>query len=242
MERSEEKELKRLENRIGYVFKNKELLTEALTHSSYANELSQRNIPTRSNERLEFLGDSVLEIISSTYLFNEYPDVPEGELTRMRSEIICTAALSSYASEIELGEYLLLGNGEKKFGGKEKPTTLENAFEALLGAMYLDSDCSIEAARTFAVPFLAERAEHLDSAECDTRDYKSELQQIIQQTPGEKLAYEELSKTGPDNDPTFTVVAKLNSNVIGTGKGHSKKKAEQSAARDAIIKFFKKQN
>ncbi len=238
MERSKKKDPKCLENRIGYTFKNKALLTEALTHSSYANELSQRNIPTRSNERLEFLGDSVLEIISSTYLFNRYPDVPEGELTRLRSEAICTAALSSYASEIGLGDYLLLGNGERKSEGNKKPTTLENAFEALLGAMYLDSDYSIEPARALAVPFLAER---VNSAECDTMDYKSELQQIIQQTPGELLTYSEVSKTGPDNDPTFTVVAMLNSNVIGTGKGHSKKKAEQKAAKDAIINYFKKQ-
>ena len=238
MERSQQRELSSLENTIGYVFKNRKLLAEALTHSSYANELCQRNIPTRSNERLEFLGDSVLEIIASTYLFTEYPDVPEGELTRLRSEAICTAALSSYAEQIELGEYLFLGNGERKFDGKKKPTTLENAFEALLGAIYLDSDCSLETVRSFAVPFLAER---INSAECDTTDYKSELQQIIQQTPGEVLTYEEISKTGPDNAPTFTVVAKLNSNVIGTGKGHSKKKAEQKAARDAIIKFFKKQ-
>ncbi len=238
MERSQQRELSSLENTIGYVFKNRKLLAEALTHSSYANELCQRNIPTRSNERLEFLGDSVLEIIASTYLFTEYPDVPEGELTRLRSEAICTAALSSYAEQIELGEYLFLGNGERKFDGKKKPTTLENAFEALLGAIYLDSDCSLETVKAFAVPFLAER---INSAECDTTDYKSELQQIIQQTPGEVLTYEEVSKTGPDNAPTFTVVAKLNSNVIGTGKGHSKKKAEQKAARDAIIKFFKKQ-
>lgn len=231
------KDLKRLEAKIGYTFKNKDLLIEALTHSSYANELSQRNIPTSSNERLEFLGDSVLEIISSTYLFDKYPSLPEGELTRLRSEAICTAALSSYASEIGLGEHLLLGNGERKFDGSKKPTTLENAFEALLGAMYLDSSCSIEPPKALAIPFLAGR---ISSAECDTMDYKSELQQIIQQTPGELLTYSEVSKTGPDNDPTFTVVALLNSNVIGTGKGHSKKKAEQKAAKDAIINYFKK--
>lgn len=238
MEKSKKRDIKDLEKKIGYVFKDKSFLYEALTHSSYANELTQRNIPTRSNERLEFLGDSVLEIISSTYLFTEYPDVPEGELTRLRSEIICTAALSSYASEIELGEHLLLGNGERKCGGHKKPTTLENAFEALLGAMYLDSNRSLETVRSFALPFLIGRT---SVAECDITDYKSELQQIIQQTPGEVLTYKEISKVGPDNDPTFTVAAKLNSNVIGTGTGHSKKKAEQSAAKDAILKFFKKQ-
>lgn len=230
-------ELSSLEAKIGYQFKNQDILTEALTHSSYANELNQRNIPTRSNERLEFLGDSVLEIISSSYLFCRFPDVEEGELTKHRSEIICTAALSSYARDIDLGEYLLLGNGEKKYGGKDKATTLENAFEALLGAMYIDSGYSLPAVRKFTEPFLSAR---LDGAESDNSDYKSELQQIIQQTPGEELKYEVKSKTGPDNDPTFTVIAKLNSNVIGKGKGPSKRKAEQEAAKNAIEKFFKK--
>ncbi len=225
------------EKRIGYTFKNKSLLKEALTHSSYANELIQRNIPTKSNERLEFLGDSVLEIIASTFLYLNFPDVPEGELTKYRSEIICTAALSSYASQIDLGKYLFLGNGEKKYGGKSKPTTLENAFEALLGAIYLDSDYSLPIVQSFTVPFLKERA---STVETDNSDYKSELQQIIQQTPGEELKYEVKSKTGPDNDPTFTVIAKLNSNVIGKGKGPSKRKAEQEAAKNAIQKFFKK--
>jgi len=225
------------EKSIGYTFKDKALLKEALTHSSYANELIQRNIPTKSNERLEFLGDSVLEIIASTFLYLNFPDVPEGELTKYRSEIICTAALSSYASKIDLGKYLFLGNGEKKYGGKSKPTTLENAFEALLGAIYLDSDYSLPTVQSFTVPFLKERASNVET---DNSDYKSELQQIIQQTPGEELKYEVKSKTGPDNDPTFTVIAKLNSNVIGKGTGPSKRKAEQEAAKNAIKKFFKK--
>ncbi len=226
-----------LEKRLGYSFKNKELLREALTHSSYANELNQRGIPTASNERLEFLGDSVLEIISSTYLFRSFPDVPEGELTRVRSEIICTQALCEYARSVELGEYLLLGVGEKKHDGKNKPTTLENAFEALLGAIYLDCGCVLDKAKEFAIPFLAKRA---GTAAFDSTDYKSDLQQIIQQTPGEVLSYEVADRIGPDNDPTFTVNALLNSNVIGTGVGHSKRKAEQAAAKDALTKFFKK--
>ena len=232
-----QKDFKELEIKIGYTFKNKALLEEALTHSSYANELNQRNIPTRSNERLEFLGDSVLEILSSSYLFTSFPDVEEGELTKYRSEIICTAALSSYAQKIELGKHLLLGNGERKYGGSNKPTTLENAFEALLGAMYIDSEYKLDQVKKFTEPFLSER---MLAAEFDNSDYKSELQQIIQQTPGEELKYEVKSKTGPDNDPTFTVVAMLNSNVIGSGTGPSKRKAEQEAAKNAIEKFFKK--
>ena len=232
-----ENKIERLEDRLGYSFKNKALLSEALTHSSYANELMQRNIPSRSNERLEFLGDSVLEIIASTYLFECYQDVPEGELTKIRSEIICTDALCDYAKEIGLGNYLLLGNGERKYDGKNKPTTLENAFEALLGAIYIDSGCTLEAVRKFALPFISKRAKE---AELDFTDYKSELQQIIQQTPGEALRYEVTDRTGPDNAPTFTVSALLNSNVIGSGTGHSKRKAEQEAAKDALTKFFKK--
>lgn len=226
-----------LEQRLSYVFKNKALLCEALTHSSYANELMQRGIECRSNERLEFLGDSVLEIIASTYLFESFPDVPEGDLTKIRSEIICTAALCEYARQIRLGEHLLLGNGEKKNGGSEKPTTLENAFEALLGAIYLDTGRTLDTVREFAIPFLSKRA---GQAQFDSTDYKSELQQIIQQTPGEELKYEVVDRIGPDNDPTFTVTALLNSNVIGAGKGPSKRKAEQAAAKDALVKFFKK--
>ncbi len=229
--------LSAFEKRIGYFFKNKKLLCEALTHSSYANELNQRGIQVASNERLEFLGDSVLEIIASTYLFESFPDVPEGELTRVRSEIICTDALSSYARSINLGEYLFLGVGEKKSDGKNKPTTLENAFEALLGAIYLDCGCVIDSAKELALPFLAQRA---GTAAFDSTDYKSDLQQIIQQTPGEVLSYEVANRIGPDNDPTFTVNALLNSNIIGTGSGRSKRKAEQAAAKDALTKFFKK--
>ncbi|MBR2473576.1 MAG: ribonuclease III [Clostridia bacterium] len=231
------KNLCTLEQKLGYSFENKGLLSEALTHSSYANELMQRNIPSRSNERLEFLGDSVLEIIASTYLFESYADVPEGELTKIRSEIICTDALCDYAKEIGLGDYLLLGNGERKYDGKNKPTTLENAFEALLGAIYLDSGCTLERVRDFAIPYISKRAKE---AEIDSTDYKSELQQIIQQTPGETLSYEVTDRVGPDNAPTFTVAALLNSNVIGTGTGHSKRKAEQNAAKNALTRFFKK--
>ena len=224
----------KLEERIGYKFKNTALLETALTHSSYANE---KQLSQGCNERLEFLGDAVLEIVASTYLYETYGDVPEGDLTRIRWEIICTRALCEYAKNVGLGDHLLLGNGERKNDGKSKPTTLENAFEALLGAIYLDSGRTLDAVRAFAVPFLSKKAKE---AEIDSNDYKSELQQIIQQTPGERLSYEVTDRVGPDNDPTFTVAALLNSNVIGSGKGHSKRKAEQAAAKDALTRFFKK--
>lgn len=232
-----DKKLSEFEQVLGHSFKNKDLLTEALTHSSYAHELTQKNIPTKSNERLEFLGDSVLEIIASSYLYENYPQVPEGELTRIRSEVIDTDALSEYARKINLGEFLLLGNGESKSGGKDKPSNLEDAFEAVLGALYLDTNNSLDKARKFLLPFLSERCK---GAERDSTDYKSELQQIIQETPNETLSYDTIDKKGPDHAPTYTVNAKLNSNVIGTGCGSSKKMAEQAAAKDALNKFFKK--
>ncbi len=229
-------ELPKLEKKIGYKFKNVELLREAVTHSSYANECRQRGFDVKCSERLEFLGDAVLEVISSTYLFEEFPDINEGVLTRVRSEVICTAALSSYAKQISLGEHIYLGKGELKTGGMNKATTLENAFEALLGAIYIDSGHDLPTVTNFLLAFIMPRVADMQS---DSADYKSELQQIIQQTPGEVLTYEEISKTGPDNAPTFKVAALLNSNIIGYGTGNSKKKAEQNAAKNAISKFFK---
>ncbi len=226
----------KFENIIGYSFKNPELLKEALTHSSYANELIQKKIPIKSNERLEFLGDAVLEIISSTYLFNEFPSLSEGELTSLRSNIICTEALSSYAKKIGLGDCLLFSKGESK-AGKFKDKNLEDAFEALLGAIYLDAECKTDVVKVFLLPFLSERVKEIRSGSEVITDAKSRLQQIIQETPGEELKYEEISRTGPPHAPTFTVKALLNSNVIGTGVGSSKKQAEQNAAREAL-KYF----
>ena len=226
-----------LENKIGYKFKNPELLREALTHSSYANELIQKKIPTRSNERLEFLGDVVLEIVASTYIFKEFTDVPEGELSSLCSLLVKGGASSSYAKKLGLGNYILFSKGEEK-NGKNTDSNLEDAFEALLGAMYLDSDCSIDAATNFLLPFFAEKVNAIKSGSEITIDPKSRLQQIIQQTPGEELKYEEVDRTGPPHAPTFKVNALLNSNVIGTGIGNSKKQAEQNAAREALKKLF----
>ena len=226
-----------LENSIGYKFNAPELLCEALTHSSYANELIQKKIPTKSNERLEFLGDAVLEIISSTYIFGEFQSLSEGELSSLRSAIICTDALSSYAREIGLGEMLLFSKGEAK-EGKFKDTNLEDAFEALLGAIYLDSGCSLEPVKGFLLPFLSKKATEVRKNSETPIDCKSKLQQIIQETPGEELKYEEISRVGPPHAPTFTVNALLNSNVIGTGVGNSKKQAEQNAAREALKNYF----
>ncbi len=225
------------EKKIGYKFRNPDLLTEAFTHPSYANELIQKNIPTKSNQRLEFLGDAVLEIISSTHLFFALPDVPEGELTSIRSAVICTKALSSYAREIGLGDCLLFNKSESK-DGKYKDKILEDAFEALLGAIYLDSGCNTDTVKKFLLPFLTKKITEVTSDTENPIDCKSKLQQIIQETPGEILIYEVIDRTGPDHDPTFKVNALLNSNVIGTGTGHTIKQAEQNAAKEALKKFF----
>lgn len=213
--------------RIGYTFKDAALLETALTHSSYANE---GNRGLKSNERLEFLGDSVLGFITAGYLFeNERGE--EGQLTRQRASLVCEKALSSYARKLGLGECLLLGKGEQRGGGAERPSILADAFEAVIAALYLDGGLS--AAEAFILPFLKEE---LSLRQCrpQFRDYKTALQEIVQQNPEEHLEYELKSESGPDHNKRFTVEVHLNSNVIGTGNGHSKKEAEQLAAREAL--------
>lgn len=225
-----------LEKRIGYTFKNKEILKEALTHSSYANELKARKQSAICNERLEFLGDSVLSLVVSEYIFGNYKTLPEGELTRIRAALVQSGALASYAKEVELGKYLLLGNGEEKNMGRERQSTLENAFEALVAAIYLDAGTEgFERVKAFLEPILKAQLEskvvlrHLDA--------KTELQQLIQQAEGDFLEYVVIGESGPDHKKEFEVVAKLNSNVIGRGKGKSKREAEQNAAREALALF-----
>ncbi|MBQ4616949.1 MAG: ribonuclease III [Clostridia bacterium] len=213
-------------DRLGYTFQDPTLLTKALTHSSYANE-GKRDL--QSNERLEFLGDSVLGMIAATYLF-ENDASSEGELTKLRASIVCEQALSSYSRELGIGEQLLLGKGERMNGGRERASILADAFEAVLAAIYLDG--GMEAARTFVLPFLikeiaAQRRRHF-------KDYKTQLQEIVQQTPEEKLHYVLVGESGPDHSKRFAVEVHLNSNVIGKGHGKSKKEAEQLAAREAL--------
>lgn len=225
-----------LEKRIGYSFNDKDILKEALTHSSYANELRARKQNAQCNERLEFLGDSVLSVVVSEYLFRNYKGLPEGELTRIRAALVQSGALASYAREVELGEYLLLGNGEEKNRGRERQSTLENAFEALVAAIYLDAGKNgFERVGEFLQPILKKQLDgqvvlrHLDA--------KTELQQLIQQAEGDFLEYVVVAESGPDHQKEFEVVAKLNSNVIGRGKGRSKREAEQNAAKEALALF-----
>lgn len=228
----------KLQKDIGYSFNDPDILRLALTHSSYAYELRQKKVDCDSNERLEFLGDSVISIISTSYLYKKYPLLSEGELSRLRAGAICTASLSGFAQSISLGEYLLLGCGEDKGGGRENPTILENAFEALLGAIYLDSDCNIPEVSRFVLP-LIEKEVNEAIASGSTDDCKSKLQQIVQQMPDQALSYVQTDRQGPDNAPIFTVEARLNSNVIGRGVGTSKRRAEQAAAKEALLFFGK---
>lgn len=230
-------DIETLEKRIGYTFKNRNILKEALTHSSYANELKAKKQVALCNERLEFLGDSVLSVVVSEYLFEIYSELPEGELTQNRAMLVQSAALASYSRTIGLGDYLYLGHGEEKNNGRERQSTLENAFEALVAAIYLDAgENGLDAARRFVLPIVksfmnenADKAKHIDA--------KTELQQLIQQAEGDFLEYVVVGESGPDHKKEFEVVARLNSNVIGRGKGHSKREAEQNAAKEALMLF-----
>lgn len=220
------KSIQQLQQVIHYQFHNITFLEVALTHSSYANEMRHQ---VRYNERQEFLGDAVLSIIVSDYLFNNYT-VPEGDLTKLRAALVCERSLDVMANKIGLGDYLRLGHGEEMTGGRTRPSIIADAFEALIAAIYLDS--GIESAREFVLPFVIEMLEHDDSL--SFKDYKTILQEIIQQNPEEKLVYKLVGEKGPDHDKRFVVEVLLNSNVIGKGQGRSKKTAEQMAAKEAL--------
>ena len=216
-----------LEKNLNYQFNNKELLLNALTHSSYANE-ARRGIT--SNERLEFLGDSVLSVIVADYLYKNFSSLPEGELTKLRASLVCEKSLCSFSRELQIGKFLRLGKGEEKNGGKERDSILADAFEAVLAAMYLDG--GMEVARKHVMRFILDELKHTDDEVF--KDYKTALQEIIQRNPEESVSYFLTDEKGPDHDKIFTVEVRLNSNVIGTGKGKSKKQAEQMAAKQAL--------
>lgn len=212
------------ENRIGYTFHNKEYLKNAMCHSSYANE--HRLGHFGCNERLEFLGDSILGFLTARYLYETFPQKPEGELTKMRAAHVCEGALCSYAKQIGLGEMLLLGRGEELGGGRERPSILADAFEALLAAMYLDG--GLQSVETFLLPLIKG---HLASGSVD---HKTVLQEFIQQKPGKEVCYKLTGSSGPDHEKVFNVAVYLNDTVVGEGYGKSKKEAEQMAAKNAM--------
>lgn len=217
-----------LQNKIGYQFKNPALLNEALTHSSYANEHKSQHI--KYNERLEFLGDSVLSIVVSDYIYKNCPELPEGELTKLRASLVCEKSLYEFAKKIDLGKYLILSKGERHNGGADRPSILSDAFEALIAAIYIDGGFPPASKHilNFVIPAIK------NSKKKKINDYKTTLQEIIQKNPGEKLEYVLVKESGPDHNKHFIVEVHLNSNVIGKGGGRSKKEAEQQAAREAL--------
>ncbi|WIF94611.1 ribonuclease III [Caminicella sporogenes] len=219
----------KFETVINYTFKDKELLLEALTHSSYANEKKKKNY--KYNERLEFLGDAVLSIIISDYLFRKYPNLPEGDLTKTRAKIVCEPTLSDCARDIKLGDFLLLGKGEKSTGGKDRTSILADAFEAVIGAIYLDG--GLEKARDFVLKQMSKVIEDAVNGKIFI-DYKTKLQEILQNENNIKITYEVVKEKGPDHNKIFYTQVKKNDEIIGYGSGKSKKESEQSAAKMAL--------
>ena len=213
-----------LEEKLHYHFKNRDLLITALTHSSYANEAK---VPTKYNERLEFLGDSVLSLVVANYLFR-HSTRPEGELSRMRASLVSEEALFQFAKEIDLGAYLRLGRGEELGGGRERPSVVSDAFEAVIAALYLDG--GMEAARSFILPFITE-------GKTAEEDYKTRLQEVVQKNPEDKLSYAVTGESGPAHDKRFEVTVLLNGSAMAAGTGRSKKAAEQQAAKAALRKL-----
>jgi ribonuclease-3 len=223
--------IKDLEIAIGYRFRNITLLQNALAHSSYANERWHDSL--KSNERLEFLGDSILGMVVAEHLYRNYPDRPEGELTRMRADMVCENALAAIAGRIGLGEHLLLGHGEEQTGGRTRNSILADAVESVIAACFLDG--GMDAARGFIDRFVLT---DVPVRKLRNTDYKTALQELVQQKKNQQLTYKLTGESGPDHDKHFEVAVLLNGNTVGTGTGSSKKRAEQDAARAAMEHLF----
>ena len=219
--------IKDLETAIGYRFGNISLLQNALTHSSYANEHWHNSL--KSNERLEFLGDSILGMVVAEYLYRNFPDRPEGELTRMRADMVCEKTLAAVAQRIGLGQHLLLGNGEEQGGGRSRDSILADAVESVIAAAFLDGGMS--AARQLIEKFILVE---VPVKKLHNADYKTALQELVQQKKNQTLSYALVGESGPDHDKRFEVEVSLNGRIIGTGSGSSKKRAEQMAAKRAL--------
>ena len=211
---------------IGYQFKEEGLLTQALTHSSYANEKHMKK--GSDNERLEFLGDAVLEIVSSEFLYHKYPQLPEGELTKLRASLVCEPTLAFCTEPLHLGDYLQLGKGEDMTGGRKRKSILSDALEAVIGAIYLDG--GFASAKEFVLNFILNDIEHKQLF----YDSKTILQEIVQENGTQPVEYILTKEEGPDHNKNFTVEARVNGKVMGQGSGHTKKAAEQAAAYQAI--------
>lgn len=224
--------MQELEKKLNYTFRNPELLHEALSHSSYANE--HRSAGRRSNERLEFLGDSVLGFVTAEFLFVQHPDLPEGDLTRIRAALVCEQSLYEVARKLDLGAYLKLGRGEEAGGGRQRTSILADATEAVFAAVYLDGGIGAASALIHRVLLDVEKEEVVEERR---RDYKTALQELVQRQADQVLSYRMIGEEGPDHDKTFRAQVLLNDQPVGTGSGHSKKEAEQSAAKDALSRM-----
>ncbi len=224
--------IKEFEEIIGLNFADKNLLKTALTHSSYANENRSRHV--KYNERLEFLGDSVLSLIVSRYLFENYPNLPEGELTKIRAAVVCEHSLCECASRLEVGKFLILGKGEEMTGGRTRVSILADAFEAILASIYLDA--GLDVAREWALGQLYETIQFASKGRIQ-KDYKTTIQEYVQSRSTDKITYEVIHESGPDHKKSFEVNILVGGKVMGYGEGNSKKNAEQAAARDALSKL-----
>lgn len=224
-----------LEAKIAYNFKDKETILTAITHSSYANERKTKK--TKYNERIEFLGDSVLSLVISEYLYKMYSNLPEGELTVTRAKIVCESSLSKCAHNIELGNYLMLGKGEELSGGRSKPSILSDAYEALIGAIHIDG--GFETAKGFILKYM----ENIIKSCVEGKlfyDFKTQLQELVQQNGEQSISYNVIDESGPDHNKTFITEVRINNVISGQGNGRSKKESEQSAAKNALDKLTAK--
>jgi len=229
--------LKNLEQLIGYRFQNRKLLIQALTHSSYLNESKDRDAVPADNERLEFFGDAIIEFLVSEYLFHRYEDTPEGDMTKLRASMVCEQSLAICSEKIQLGSFLCMGHGEEISGGRQRPSVISDAFEALTAAIYLDG--GIDVTRKFIQTHLLEELESIGPLDPGGNsplffDAKTRLQEMVQSKGNVKLVYELIGEEGPSHNKVFTTAVYLEGEKIGTGSGHSKKAAQQKAAARAI--------
>lgn len=227
----QQKNIEEFEKTIQYTFKNKSLIRQALTHSSYANEHRMNKL--YNNERLEFLGDAVLEIVSSDFLFKNFPEMQEGQLSKKRASLVCEPTLALCAREIKLGAYLLLGKGEDSTGGRERDSVVSDALEAVIGAIYLDS--GIKAAKKFIMTYILNDIEKKELF----RDCKTILQEEMQGKYHETVTYEVTGTSGPEHNRLFIVQAKIGDKILGEGSGRTKQAGGQDAAYHALIKLHK---
>lgn len=215
---------------LGLKWKDINIYNKALTHTSYANENKNFHMP--HNQRLEFLGDAVLELVVSEYLYKNFRHFPEGLLTKTRAAVVCEASLAEAANEINMGKYLKIGKGEERSGGRKRPSLLADALEALIGAVYLDQ--GLEAAKNFILKLFSDDLNEMAEKGGNIGDYKTELQEIVQQKTDLPLLYTIINEVGPDHDKTFTAAVTFNSQTWGEGTGRTKKEAEQDAAKKAL--------